>query len=248
MFLEKIRAIIIGYRMLTFLCTRKRSWPKSKRTCRLKNRSALWKTCKINLTIRYKKLYKVHYYNDLFNKYRHDIRNTWKVLNSVIGKQSDKSGISKIFNINDTITADPADIAESFCNFFSDVGPKYAASIPPAQQNSTHYLQLKNSRFPRSIFLSPTDSTEIADILNKLKPKNGNIEIISELGSFTEVSFSIDLFCDKCFEGRKKSLDNKGTQNISHKLFDIGHWKSPWDSYNWSFCDFLAQIVCKKPG
>ena len=37
------------------------------------------------------------YYSDLFHKYSYDIRKTWKVLRSIIGKSNDKSSISDQF-------------------------------------------------------------------------------------------------------------------------------------------------------
>ena len=47
------------------------------------------------------------FYNELFIKYRHDIRKTWGVINSLIGKTNDKSSISETFKINNAPINDP---------------------------------------------------------------------------------------------------------------------------------------------
>ena len=40
------------------------------------------------------------YYTQIFDKYKYDIRNTWKTINSVIGRTNDKTSISQTLKIN----------------------------------------------------------------------------------------------------------------------------------------------------
>ena len=61
---------------------------------------------------------KLKLYNETFVKYRHDIRKTWGVINSLIGRTNDKTGISETFKINNVPINDPQTIANEFCNFF----------------------------------------------------------------------------------------------------------------------------------
>ncbi len=60
---------------------------------------------------------KIKFYKETFVKYRHDIHKTWGVINSLIGRTNDKTGISETFKINNIPINDPQTIATEFCNF-----------------------------------------------------------------------------------------------------------------------------------
>jgi len=127
----------------------------------------------INYRNHYNKLkrkMKHKHYTDLFNKYTNDIRQTWKLLKSLIGRENNKTSISERFKINNDITSDHLTIANSFCDYFSTVGKKFASSIPPPRKNSEAYLS-KEKTLPNSIYLAPTDTEEIKSIIKSLKPK-----------------------------------------------------------------------------
>ena len=53
------------------------------------------------------------YYNEIFIKYRNDIRNTWKTINSIIGKQNDKSNTAQRFKINGNLVSNQTNIRET---------------------------------------------------------------------------------------------------------------------------------------
>jgi len=84
---------------------------------------------------------KIKFYNEIFVKYRHDIRKTWGVINSLIGRTNDKTGISETFQINNVPVDDPQTIANEFCNFFTNIGTQYANNIAPSKY-SADYLML----------------------------------------------------------------------------------------------------------
>jgi hypothetical protein len=125
-----------------------------------------------NLYNSLKRIAKQSYYKDLFIKFNFDSRNTWKVLNSIIGRENDKSvSNTRTFNINDTDTTENSIIVEKFGKFFSAIGPSYASQIPQSEHSPNHYLKVNKSRNSKSIFISPTDTEEIREILNNIKPK-----------------------------------------------------------------------------
>ena len=117
-----------------------------------------------------KRITKLTYYADLFHKYQNDIRNTWKVLKSLVGRSNDKSTISEQFKCNDSVTSDPLIIADSFCEYFSNVGNIFASAIPPPIKHFNTYLP-KEKSLANSIYLSPTDPNEILKTIISLKPK-----------------------------------------------------------------------------
>ena len=82
-----------------------------------------------NLLNTLKRKAKESYYNNLLDQYKHDIKKTWKILNSITGRLNDKSSVSDVFCIDNTLTQDHKKIADGFCSFFATVGKHYADAI-----------------------------------------------------------------------------------------------------------------------
>jgi hypothetical protein len=114
---------------------------------------------------------KIKLYNETFVKYRHDIRKTWGVINSLIGQTNDKTGISETFKINNIPTNDPQTIANEFCNFFTNIGTEFANNIAPSKFSADSFMKNKSEL---SMFLAPTDLYEISRLINSLKRKNSS--------------------------------------------------------------------------
>jgi hypothetical protein len=150
-----------------------------------------------------KRITKRTHYADLFHKYQNDIRNTWKVLKSLVGRNNDKSNISDQFKCTDSVTSDPVIIADSFCKYFSNVGNMFASAIPPPIKHFNTYLP-KEKSLSNSIYLSPTDPNEILQTINSLKPKKstGHDNISCHFIKATKDSISkpISLLINKSLE------------------------------------------------
>ena len=119
---------------------------------------------------RIKRITKGTYYYDLFKKYKNDIRNTWKILKSIIGRENDKTSISEQFKCENIVTTDPQIISNEFCKYISSVGNTFASAIPPPMQKFNYYLPNQKS-ITQSIYFFPTDPTEILRTINSLKAK-----------------------------------------------------------------------------
>ena len=114
------------------------------------------------------------YYRNLFNEYKYDARKTWTTINTIIGRTNDKSSITQSFTINDNTVSDPNTIADNFCEYFTNIGPQFANNIPTPIHNAKYYLNLKQSRNPHSLFMTPTDTVEIFKLLKIIKPKRSS--------------------------------------------------------------------------
>ena len=114
------------------------------------------------------------YYNNLFIKYKYDIKNTWRTINSILGKTNDKSSISDSFNIDGSNSSDPGVISDNFCKFFTTIGPTSARKINKSQTSYDIYLNSNKQPLQNSIFLAPTDPVEILTILENIKAKNSS--------------------------------------------------------------------------
>ena len=105
----------------------------------------------------------------LLTKYKHDIKKTWKVLNTIIGRTNDKTSIPDNFIIYGSPTDDKNKIAEEFCNYLSNVGQKLAANIPNVGIDPLSYLT-KEKSVMNSIYLNPTSPEEIFKVIRTIKP------------------------------------------------------------------------------
>ena len=137
-----------------------------------------------NIYNKLKNISKQTYYNTELNKYKKDVRKTWNIRNTLIGRQHNKSGISEMFKIdnksgisemfkidNKSIT-DPNTISNHFYKYFSEIGNSYASRILTSNKPFSHYL--KSKYFNKSFFMEPTDPIEISRIITSLKPKNSS--------------------------------------------------------------------------
>ena len=115
---------------------------------------------------------KDRYYKELLERYKGDIRKTWKVLNSMTKKTNDKTSITDIFCYNDHHVTNPDIISNEFCKYFTEVGSKFAAAIPKSQKHFQEYFP--GSPVSNSMFLSPTDPFEIHKIIQNLKSKKSS--------------------------------------------------------------------------
>ena len=112
------------------------------------------------------------YYTNLLNNYKNDIRKTWKTLNSIIGRNNGtNNNIDKFENNGDYIT-EPEKIAEGFCTYFSQIGEKFAASIPNATKPYDQYLSCNKT--DKSLFMTPTDPDEVDKIITSMKAKKSS--------------------------------------------------------------------------
>ena len=59
----------------------------------------------------------------------------------MIGEKNSTSGICLHFKHINAIIKDPDQIYNTFCNFFTNIGPNHATAIPQSIKQFTSYLQ-----------------------------------------------------------------------------------------------------------
>ena len=72
------------------------------------------------------------------------------------------------FFTNNINISDPMEIANQFCNYFSNIGLNLAKNIPVSQYTHHSYL---NANFINSIFLQPVSELELNVIIKSCRPK-----------------------------------------------------------------------------
>ena len=108
------------------------------------------------------------YYQQQFLNSANDIRSTWKVINQIMNNTPVQAKNLSIL-IDGTISKDSSKIVNKFNEFFINVGPNLAASIPATGKRATDYLTSSN---PDSIAIQLADKYEIELIIKQLKNKS----------------------------------------------------------------------------
>jgi len=106
-----------------------------------------------------------YYYEQQFQAVASDARKTWKIINSLLNKQTNKK-LSHIFQSNNITTTDKTVIVKMFNEFFVNLGPDLAKKIAPSKRNK---LLEGIPHIKECMALSPTDANEVANMILSLK-------------------------------------------------------------------------------
>ena len=92
---------------------------------------------KIKLHNAAKRWLKSDYYKNLLSEHKHNIKETWKILNQLIHKSKQRNSLPSTFNVNDKTISHPAEIANEFNIFFANAAQNIInkstqrAQLPP---------------------------------------------------------------------------------------------------------------------
>ena len=64
------------------------------------------------------------YYDSKLEDAKNNIRATWKILNEVINKRKNNPSLPSSFKSDGKTNTDPMNIADRFCKYFTNIGPK----------------------------------------------------------------------------------------------------------------------------
>ena len=115
------------------------------------------------------------YYQDYFEKYSTNSRMQWQMLNSLLNRNNKKSTITRLRDKDGNVMTSPLAIANEFNNYFSNIASdlKSQSNTNSVGNTSTYRTFLtQNNHVPNTIFLAPTDTSEISEIIISLKPKS----------------------------------------------------------------------------
>ena len=125
----------------------------------------LYKSYKRKLQQLMKVAEKCHYHF-LLVKYSNDMKKSWGVIKSIINKNQ-RPHIQGRFTIGENlITTDNELISNKFNDFFINIGPTLAKSIPHVNKSPLSYL---GNRLTESIYLDPVSENEIGQLIKSLK-------------------------------------------------------------------------------
>ena len=107
------------------------------------------------------------YYYNVFQKFRNNLKETWKNINKQLGKVKSSTCSSLLVN-NKTIN-DSQSITNHFNDYFASVAGDLVSSLP---QSSCSFMSYLPETSINSIYFYPTTLTEVKRIISGLKPKN----------------------------------------------------------------------------
>ena len=103
------------------------------------------------------------YYFMKFKNQKNKMKETWREINTIIGKGKGQSSQSKFRGENDNVITDSQDIANHFNDFFVNVGPKLASDIQNTGKNYYDYLHNMRSS---SMYMKPIVESDILKIVS----------------------------------------------------------------------------------
>ena len=113
---------------------------------------------------------KIKYYYETFEKYKTDIKNTWKTISQILCKSSKNSNPIKELKIGNKITTNMTDICNNFNNFFVNIGPNLASIIKPS--GNVHYKSFLKKVFTCSFHFDLVNESDVMKIVTSLKSKD----------------------------------------------------------------------------
>ena len=131
-----------------------------------------------NLLNRLKRKCKIMYYQSKCVEFRRNAKKLWQIINEASGRINDKGSVIHSLKIDNVKTYSSRKISEEFGKYFATVGKTFANKIKDPVNNVTEYLKKMNC-FNKSLFLSPTDPTEIRNLIRNLPNKysSGNDDL-----------------------------------------------------------------------
>ena len=108
---------------------------------------------------------KQNYYKKYFEPDLNNSKNTWKGIKSIITMKNVISTVPRTLSHGENSITNPFEIANVFNNYFSSVADTAKLNIKYSHKHFCEYLKHQCNN---SIFIQPTDSEEIANIISSL--------------------------------------------------------------------------------
>ena len=121
-----------------------------------------------NIYFRKVKLVKKDYYQKHLLKVKNNVKETWKIINSTLGRYKSRN-IFKL-SIDGVEITDKKKIAHEFNSYFSQVSKNLVDKIPPCKWRKPFHKYLRNKN-SKSFVLENTSPIEISKILKNMPAK-----------------------------------------------------------------------------
>ena len=97
---------------------------------------------------------KNEYFRGLISKLKNNLKGSWSVINSLLGKN--RGSFCKSLKINGTLETDTQKLADIFNSYFANIAENVKSEIPPSKKSYKHYIEksLNRQRMRHSLFFT----------------------------------------------------------------------------------------------
>ena len=106
----------------------------------------------------------IKYYSNELDIHKNDVKQSWKILKTIIGKHTNNLERKMSFSIKDAIVTDNQIIAKEFNNLFVSIGPKLAHDLS-SDVNPLSYV----NNVVNSIVIPTITTLEVRNIISSTK-------------------------------------------------------------------------------
>ncbi|KAL5249657.1 hypothetical protein ACHWQZ_G018500 [Mnemiopsis leidyi] len=118
-------------------------------------------------------LAKEKHYKKLFVKYHDCSKKQWQIINGLLNRSKKSADHIRLKDTDGSIISSKKAVADRFNSYFSSIAANIKTQIDARRTfDPGGFKQYLKSPCPNSIFLNPTSSTEVYDIIRKLKNKS----------------------------------------------------------------------------
>ena len=119
---------------------------------------------------------KKKYLHDYFDRNTSNIRNTWKMIRTVLSSNSEDKKFIKSILWNGLEYSGDVNVANAFNNYFSTIARDLEMSLPTTGADPLSFL---NSSSPSSLYMRPVTNLECRNLISKLKNSTQDTNSIS---------------------------------------------------------------------
>ena len=156
--MDNYKGILISVRKKNLLYKRFLAKPTS-------YRENLYK-CYNNKLTHFLRVAKCLYYNKKLYEYKANAKSTWKLLNDLINKKKSKCKSPSFFKANEEEIFNPTHIANRFCEYFTNIRPDLAKSIPASDKSHRSFL---DGSFINLFFLILASEQEVTHVCSSFR-------------------------------------------------------------------------------
>jgi len=110
------------------------------------------------------------YFENLFKKFKSDIKNTWATINNIINKTKDKGDFTSKFLVDGQYTSDNQVIVNEFNKYYVEIGSKLASKIQTPRDKSFKDYLYQPVRY--SLNFKQVNRDTVLKLIDSLKSKN----------------------------------------------------------------------------
>ena len=117
---------------------------------------------------------KAKYYKKYFDEYQDNSRKQWQMINNLLNRSRKKNSIKRLVKEDGSIVNTPLGMAETFNEYFTNIAAnlKQTTGYGPGPHMHTHdHTDYLHDPAVNSIYLKPSEPSEVYEIINNFKNK-----------------------------------------------------------------------------